>query len=345
MPSRAALLLALCVPAGVLAAPPPDSATLMNEARCQRRIASQGARFAQRVVKANLKCATAVADCQIQCEAGVYGPSCDTNPPPCCDPDDPSSSQGFGDCMTTAQDTCDQQTTNIARWEIDKQTSITTACAPLTQEELCGANAEGLNFATLNAGCSAVIPGYACNLANLVACVGGPLEHQLLGEISATLNPRLPDAVATFPAVLQAKFPGVPITRRAIKETLPAGQADIWQISGQAGDQVIVRVKTRDDTGTSVSTLDPVATLFDGSLNPVPNVTVVGTQCPVGSACGLAGCPLLKRSLPDDGAFDIVVRAASTAGCGGGGYRLVVTSPSGSIPQLIADDVTPPPGS
>jgi hypothetical protein len=336
-------VLALAI--GVSAGPPPDSSTLMHEAQCQRRIASQGARFAQRVVKANLRCATAVADCQIQCEEGVYGPSCDTSPPPCCDPNDPSSNQGFGDCMTAAQETCDEQTANIARWESEKQASITSACADLTQDELCGANAEGLNFATLNAGCSVVIPGYVCNLANFVACVGGPLEHQLLGQISATLNPRLPDAVATFPPSLQAKFPGVPIARHAVKETLTAGKADIWQITGQAGDQVIVRVKTKDDTGTSVSTLDPVLTLFDAGLNPVRNSTVVTTQCPVASACGLAGCPLLKRSLPDDGAFDIVVRAVSAAGCGGGGYRLVVTSPSGSVPQLIGDDVTPPPGS
>jgi hypothetical protein len=78
---------------------------------------------------------------------------------------------------------------------------------------------------------------------------------------------------------------------------------------------------------------------------PVPNTTVVGTQCPVGSACGLTGCPLLERSLPDDGAFDVVVRAASATGWGAGGYRLVVTSPSGSVLQLIGDGVTPPPGS
>jgi hypothetical protein len=45
-----------------------DSGTLSAEAGCQRRIASQGARFAQRVVKASLKCATEISDCQIQCE-------------------------------------------------------------------------------------------------------------------------------------------------------------------------------------------------------------------------------------------------------------------------------------
>jgi hypothetical protein len=38
--------------------------------------------------------------------------------------------------------------------------------------------AEGLNFATLNAGCLALDPSYTCNLTNVVNCVGGPLNRR-----------------------------------------------------------------------------------------------------------------------------------------------------------------------
>ncbi len=315
---------------------------LAAEAACQKKIASQGARFATRVIRANLKCATETADCQIQCESGVFGPSCDTSPPPCCDPQDPSSNQSFGDCMAAAQATCNQQTLDIATFEAQKQASITSTCARLTDEELCGASAEGLNFATLNAGCAALDPTYTCTLANLINCVGGPLEQQLLGQISATLNPRLTDVVATLPPAIQAKFPGVPIARRK-KEDVPAGKADVWKITGQAGDLIVARVKTLDDSGTGANTskLHPDLELLDASLTPVPDVNVVAGSCPVPNVCG-SQCPSFKRTLPDDGTFYIAVRGVTDGGCVGGGYKLVVVSPSGTVPVLTSDDVTPP---
>src|SRR5262249_55861522 len=157
------------------------------------------------------------AECQIECDEGVFGPSCDNSPPPCCDSDDPGSNMSFGACMMNAQAICDQQTGVIADAEAAKQASIISACSDLTDDEMCGAQNEGLNFATLNAGCLALNPGYICNLTNLVQCVGGPLEQQLLGQISATLNPRLSDVVAA----LNVQMPGVPTARR-VKGTVPA---------------------------------------------------------------------------------------------------------------------------
>ena len=109
---------------------------------------------------------------------------------------------------------CDQQTAKIASAEASKQAKITTACSPLTQEELCGAETPGLNFATLNAGCLALDPGYTCNLTNLIECVGGPMQRAFLDQISAVLAPRSSDAVAV--ANLESAFPDIPIERKVI---------------------------------------------------------------------------------------------------------------------------------
>jgi hypothetical protein len=54
--------------------------------------------------KATLDCTLATANCRIQCERGVFGPPCDPTPTPgCCDPNDPSSNPAFGGCMANAQ--------------------------------------------------------------------------------------------------------------------------------------------------------------------------------------------------------------------------------------------------
>src|SRR5207237_2083981 len=101
--------------------------------RRPRRIASEGALFATRVIRATLKCTQGIADCQIQCEQGVFGPPCDPVPQPgCCDPDDPSSNATFGACMDEAQAVCDEQTAKIDTYELNKQTHITLACEDLT---------------------------------------------------------------------------------------------------------------------------------------------------------------------------------------------------------------------
>lgn len=325
----------------VLAAGAPALAITIPElnevARCQRTIAISGAQFAQRSIRATLKCTNEVAECQVQCEFGVFGPPCDTNPPPCCDPDDRGSNQAFGECMAEADEVCARQNTNIANYEIQKQARITGACEDLTTEQLCGATVEGLNFAALNAGCQVLIPGYSCSLSGILECVGGPLQRQLTDQISSLLDPRAPEAVAALG--LQARFPGIPITRKA-KEDLPAaGKADLWTFTGQAGDEVVVRIRNRDDTGSDQSTLAPVVTLLSADLStPVADTDVTNSACPVISACA-AQCPTFKRRLPFDGTFGLSVRSASLAGCGAGGYRLAITSPSGVVPLLAADDV------
>lgn len=151
-------------------------------------------------------------------------------------------------CMTGADAECAKQNLKIGIFEAQKVRNITSACSILTPDELCGAQADGLGFATLNAGCQALDPSYTCTLDNLIACVGGPLERQHLDQISMLLHPRASDAVAA--AGLQSFFPDLPVARRA-REDLLEGKADVWAISGQAGDEVIVRVKTTDETATA----------------------------------------------------------------------------------------------
>src|SRR5262249_40579728 len=89
--------------------------------KCQRKIASEGAKFAMRTIQATLKCTDEVSRCQIQCDAGTYGPPCSSNPPPCCDPDDVNSNATFKQCMDIAQIFCNAQTARIATYEQNKQ--------------------------------------------------------------------------------------------------------------------------------------------------------------------------------------------------------------------------------
>jgi len=99
------LLLALATPA---------AADIASVARCQKKIATAGADFAKHVIVTTLKCTEEVAECQAQCDAGVFGPSCDDSGPPCCDSDDRGSNQTFADCMTDADAYCADQDIKIA---------------------------------------------------------------------------------------------------------------------------------------------------------------------------------------------------------------------------------------
>jgi hypothetical protein len=327
-----AILLATGAPAAAVTVP-----EVQLVAHCQKQFASAGAKFAEKVIRATLKCTDAVVECQVQCDAGVFGPSCDTSPPPCCDSDDPSSNQAFGDCMADANAECDDQNAKIALYETQKQTKITNACSALTTDELCGANDDGLNFATLNAGCLALDPNYTCSLQGLMNCVGGPLQRTLAEQASALLDPRAPDAAAAIG--LHGLFSGLGVTRK-VKENVPAGKADVWAISGQAGDQITVRIKTRDDNGNGTSNLHPTLTLLGADLTPVADTIVRNVPCAVPNVCG-ASCQAFTRSLPFNGTYYIEVGAAPATACTGGIYRLLVTSPNGTMPTLAQDDITP----
>ena len=61
--------------------------------------------------------------------------------------------------------------------------------------------------------------------------------------------------------------------------------------------------------------------------------------------CG-SGCPEVMRVLPFSGTYHVAVGAATGDSCAGGGYRLVVPSPSAAMPPLIdnvdASTVFPP---
>lgn len=325
-----ALLLAFAVPA---------PADITSVARCQKKIATAGADFAKRVIVTTLKCTEEVAECQVQCEEGVFGPSCENNPPPCCDPDDRGSNAAFDACMSDADDYCADQDEKIASYEATKQNKIVAACSELSQDELCGAQGNGLNFALVNAGCLGLDPNYTCNLANLINCLGGPLQRQLIDQISGLLSPRASDAVRA--ASLQTKFPDLPVTYK-LREDLPAaGTVDVWSVTGRAGDKVIVRIKTKDDTGSGQSTLEPSVTLLGTDQStPVADTNVNAVPCSVPNTCGTT-CPQIQRVLPFNGTFYMAVRAAGANGCGGGKYRLIVTTPGGAAPALVADDVTP----
>ena len=328
------VLLALSAPALAQG----DLEAIRAIARCQKAIGREGAKYAQRVVKSNLRCTEEIADCQVQCELGAFGPSCETAPPPCCDSDDPSSNQGFAACMASAQSVCDSEASKRAVFETNKQGNITAACNDLTLDQLCGASTPGLNFITLNAGCQALDPTYTCSLPNLVNCVGGPLEHALLDQISAVLHPRASDAVAALG--LESQFPDLPLASK-VKDQVAEGKLDVWRFSGQAGDDVIVKVNTRDDTGVNTSTLHPVLVLLDGGFGSVADTADNTFTCAVPPACG-AGCPLFKRSLPFSGTFHLAVRALAGGGCTGGKYKLVLISPGGQVPTLVRDDVDSP---
>jgi hypothetical protein len=322
--------LAFCIPVSA-------SADIVETTRCQKRFARHGARFAIQSVKSALKCANAISECQIECEQGVYGPPCTYNPPPCCDPDDPNSNAAFGECMADAGELCDEQAVWIAGQDQKKQVRITSGCEGVTQEELCGGEAPGLNFAMLNAGCEAIIQGYECSLENLLDCVGGPLQQMLGNQIAALLDPRAAEGFAALN--IDGQFPGIPIARK-VTQTVSPGNVDIWTITGQAGDEIRVTVKTKDPSGSS--TLAPLLTLLgtDGTT-PVDNTSIVEVPCPVPTVCG-ENCPQLQRRFPFSGDFYLAIGASPTPGCGGGEYQMVVITPDGAQPTLFQDDVPPP---
>jgi hypothetical protein len=115
------------------------AADISSVARCQKKIATAGADFAKRVIVTTLKCTEEVAECQVQCEEGVFGPSCETYPPPCCDPDDRNSNATFDACMDEADEFCAGQEAKIATSESSMQGQIFAACCDLTPLELFGA--------------------------------------------------------------------------------------------------------------------------------------------------------------------------------------------------------------
>jgi hypothetical protein len=313
-------------------------ADITSVGRCQKKIATAGADYAKRVIVTTLKCTEEVAECQVQCEEGVFGPSCENNPPPCCDPDDRGSNATFDACMTEADEYCADQEAKIVGYEETKQNKILAVCTELTQEELCGATGNGLNFALVNAGCLALNPGYTCNLSNLINCLGGPLQRQLIDQISGLLSPRASDAVKA--ANLQSAFPDLPVTYK-LREDLPAaGNVDVWSITGHAGDKVIARVKTRNDL-PGQSTIEPTLVLLGSDqTTPVADTLVNDVPCSVPNTCG-SECPQFQRVLPFNGTFYLAVQASGANGCAGGKYRLIVTTPGIVPPVLVADDITP----
>lgn len=427
-----ALLLSLSPPAGAI-----DIGRLSAIATCQKKIATAGTRFAMQVIKETLKCTLEVAECQIQCDNGVFGPPCDTNPGPgCCDPAEScqpiANNAAFCQCMTDAGEACVVAQSKIAKHELTKQTQIVDGCSPLSTEELCGAQGPGLSFATLWSGCVALHPllkcvggsadglactsvadcpggscdpnalstcrggftpgqpcstnadcchagccatnadcsgacvasspfecvggsaagqtcqqdsdcpggscEYPCDLEHVLHCVGGPLERRLTDQISALLNPRAGDAVAALD--LRTAFPGIPIRRR-VKNVVAAGKTDIWAVSGEADDEIRVIVTTADDNGDGTSNLQPTVALVGADdQTPVANTDVQDMPCGVANVCG-SPCPTFSRRLPFAGTFHIAVGAGATGGCTGGTYRLLVVSPRGTTPVLVADDVAP----
>jgi hypothetical protein len=195
-----------------------------------------------------------------------------------------------------------------------------------------------LSFATLNAGCQALIPGYQCSLQGVIDCVGGPLEQTLVEQTAELLDPRSQEALAAAPALDSVVLTGVSRTRK-VQETLPAGKVDVWSVQGTADDVINVRVKTANDGG-GVSNLEPVLTYIgqDGNT-PVANTNLTTVPCRT-NACS-ATCPAFKRRFPFTGTFYLSVRASQASGCGAGGYKLVVTTAGGQTPVLVSDDIDP----
>jgi hypothetical protein len=305
---------------------------------CQKAIARAGARFAFVTVQKTLDCTNELVECQVKCENGVFGPSCDENPPPCCDPEDRDSNAQFGACMAAADEACAQNNLKIAAAEAAKRARISGACDDLTQEQLCGSDTAGLNFDTLTAGCAALIPGWVCNLEGILDCVGGPLEQAMAEEIGGLLDPRAGSALQTAGV---ADFDGIARTVK-LSGTVPAGRADVWAIQGTADEEIRVAVKTRRDAPDGTSTLDPVLAYLgaDGST-PVPNTNITTFTCPHANACG-SQCPTFKRRFPFTGTFYAAVYGAPSSGCAGGGYRLIVTTKGGATPTLVGDNIDPP---
>jgi len=126
-PPRAFLLAPL-----VLALAVPARAELADVAKCQKGFAREGAKFALRVLRSNLRCTDGISECQIECELGQFGASCETSPPPCCDPDDTGSNAEFADCMDSAQADCDQIIVRANTREDDVPTGVSSLHPTLT---------------------------------------------------------------------------------------------------------------------------------------------------------------------------------------------------------------------
>jgi hypothetical protein len=306
------------------------AAGIAEVADCQRMMARAGAQFAERVIKSTLKCTNEIVACQVQCENNVFGQPCD--------PDDPGSNQAFGACMSQAEAECDEQDLKIQEWEVIKEQRIRSRCIQLTNDQLCGASTPGLNFAALAAGCEEIIPGWQCNLDGIIDCVGGPLQLQLAQQIAGLFEPRAGEALAATGVAMS--FPGLPITRK-VADDVAAGKVDIYSFPGQVGDEVTVRLRTRDDNADGTSNLQAQIFLLDVDVTtPVPDTSVKPVPCNVENVCG-GECQTFTRTLPFTGTFFLAVKAIAQNGCSGGGYRLVVTTPRGTTPALLFDDIDP----
>ena len=100
------------------------------------------------------------------------------------------------------------------------------------------------------------------------------------------------------------------------------------------------RVKTKDDNGSGMSTLEPQVVLLAADQSTAIADTVVNSvPCSVPNTCGTQ-CPQFQRVLPFTGTFYAAVRSVGGNGCGGGKYRLIITKPGISVPTLVADDAT-----
>ncbi len=164
-------------------------------------------------------------------------------------------------------------------------------------------------------------------------------QRQLIDQISATLVPRAGDAIAALN--IQSSFPDIPVARK-VKEDVPQDKADIWSITGNAGDEIKVRVRTRDDNGNTTSNLRPeIVLLGNDQSTPIPDTVSSNEACGVPNVCG-STCPQIKRTLPFNGTFYAAVKSVGGGGCTGGKYKLIVVSPGGTVPTLVFDDVNPP---
>jgi hypothetical protein len=318
-------------------------------AACQRRISGEGAKFAEKTINSELKCTQATDACVIDCENGLFGPVCGDPPtPPCCNPDDPNNppNTDFQNCLAGAQATCNIETAKMALWEQQKQDKILAACSPpkVLASSVCSTNTPGFHFATLAAGCQVEIPGWQCNGINdILTCVGGPLERQLVDQISGLLDPRAADALALLPASIRAQFTNVPLSQRVKGALTAAGQYDVWSLPGlDEGDPLMARVETRDDTGTNQAFTQPSLVLLvavGSDYAIVPGTTIGPQSCDVPNTCAQP-CPIFKRTVPFSGTFYLAVTPNTASGCGPAGkYKLIVTTIGGVVPQLVGQDV------
>jgi hypothetical protein len=101
---------------------------------------------------------------------------------------------------------------------------------------------------------------------------------------------------------------------------------------------VVVKIRTGNDTGTGTSTLHPTLLLLDSDgVTPIPDTLVNPVPCSTPNVCG-STCPLFRRRLPYTRTYYLAVRAVAPDACSGGKYRMVVISPGGTVPVLVADD-------